>query len=259
MKVSIIAPLGTSPPVVTEFLQYVQEALFQRVSDLTVIATAEKQVVEGVELVKEAVRDRYPHVHVHVVPLEFSDIDTQERNDEFMIKAAKVLRDQKKKHRADVVYICVAGGRRDMCVNLVLLAQIFDVNAVFHVVMPDVKTFNVALERARYKIEELAMAEDKRAYYLENKEELDPLMYPPLSRYYVIRVPILPFPRDALIETAGLLSKPGRVPIQDVALPTPYLWRLKEFGLVKISGSSVYPQQFGLVLGRILREIVEAG
>ncbi len=46
-KVSIVAPIGTSPPAITEFPQYVEAVLDQRVTVLTIITTKEPLVLEG--------------------------------------------------------------------------------------------------------------------------------------------------------------------------------------------------------------------
>jgi CRISPR-associated protein Csx14 len=177
-KVSIIAPVRTSPPVVTEFLQYVEEDMSERVTDLTLIATREPLVLSVVELIEAAVRRRYPHVHAHVVELPFADVTSDREHLEFMKVCARVIRDQHEVHGADKVYLCVAGGRKDMCITMALLGQYLGVNGVFHVVMPDVKAFNVELERARATIEELAKAEDKDAYYRERAELFDPTDVP---------------------------------------------------------------------------------
>ena len=256
MKVSIIAPIGLSPPVATEALQYVQEALFQKVSDLTIIATKEEQVKAGVELIKQAVKDRYPHVHIHEVYLPFTDIDTQEKNDEFMKIAAKILKEQKEKHKVDIIYICVAGGRKDICIEMALLAQFFNVNSIFHIVMPDVKAFNIALERVRHEIKELAKTKDKETYYKKNKEKFDPVMYPSLKNYSVIRIPILPFPRGILTEICRLLGKPGGKRLEGIELDEDYLRRMKEHGLIRKSGHYVYPTEEGFELAKLLKELI---
>lgn len=253
MKVSIVAPIGTSPPVVTEFLQYVEEVLRERVSDLTIIATQEEAVRAGVELVKEAVRDRYPHVRVHAVYLPFSDVDTQERSDEFMKIAGRVLKEQRERHRVDRLYVCIAGGRKDMCVALCLASQLLGASAVFHVVMPDVKAFNVNLERIRHEIEELARAEDKEGYYRQHRDKFDPVMYPSLNEYRVIRMPIVPCPKGYVREVAEVLMK-GKVRASEVDAEV--LRQLSALGYLKVGRRYAYATYEGRKLGEVLAELV---
>jgi len=254
-KVSIIAPVGTSPPVVTEFLQYVEEAMCERVTDLTLMATKERAVLEGVELIKVAVRRRYPHVHLHVVELPFADIASEADHLEFMRISAKVLRDQRAVHRADKVYLCVAGGRKDMCITLSLLAQYFGVNGVFHVIMPDVKAFSVELERMRHEISELAKAEDKEAYYRERAEMFDELMYPPLKSYVAIRIPIIPVPQSVVRDVMKIL-KAGRVRKADVDVPVSFLRDLEASGIVRVTRNFIYAREAGYDILKSLGETI---
>jgi hypothetical protein len=65
MKNSLIAVLGFSPPVVTEFVKFMVEGEGLRVTDLTVATTEERQVLDGLRLVEAAVRYRYPWIHFH--------------------------------------------------------------------------------------------------------------------------------------------------------------------------------------------------
>jgi CRISPR-associated protein Csx14 len=254
-KISIIAPVGTSPPVVTEFLQYVQEAMSERATDLTLIATREPLVLSGVELIKAAVRRRYPHVHTHVVELPFTDITSDREHLEFMKVCARVIRDQREAYGADRVYLCVAGGRKDMCITMALLGQYLGVNGVFHVVMPDVKAFNVELERARAAIEELAKAEDKDAYYRERAELFDPLMYPPLSSYSVITIPVLPVPRDLVREAVRIL-KAKKLRLDEVKAPLDFLKAMEAANLVKVTQNYVYTKKLGYDVLDVLGELV---
>jgi CRISPR-associated protein Csx14 len=252
MKVSVIAPVGTSPPVATEFIQYVEGVLEKKVTDLTVIATKESTVLEGVELIAVALRRRYPHIHLHVVKLPFNDIESQEDNLEFMKISAKMLRDQREIHRADFIYLCVAGGRKDMCITLSLIGQYFGINGVFHIIMPDVKSFNIELERRRHEIKELAESSDKEAYYEAHKEIFDSLMYPPLSAYAVIKIPVIPYPRITLNDVTRLLGQSKAVEKIRSSLPLDVIERLESSNLVRISSKKIYVTDEGRAFAKIL-------
>lgn len=253
-KVSIVAPLGTSPPVITEFLRYVEEVLDQRVTDLTIISTKDPLVLDGLELVKVAVEDRYPRVHVHVVELRYEDVDSEERSTEFVKTAAKILRDQKEKYRVDVVHLCVAGGRKQVCIILSLLAQFFNVNGVYHVVMPDVAAFNQALELIRHEMKELSQAGDKLAYYRENKERLEPVLYPEPSSYNVIKIPVVPYPMHALTGIKHVLKR-RKFPLQSIDMKIAS--HLRDLGYMRFSRNYAYTSPDGERLLRIIGSVVD--
>ncbi|MBS7638155.1 CRISPR-associated protein Csx14 [Candidatus Bathyarchaeota archaeon] len=254
-KTSIIAPLGTSPPVITEFLQYVQEAMFERVTDLTIIVTREPAVLEGKELVKAAVKHRYPMVHIHEEELPFTDITSDEDHLEFMKICARILREQREIHRAEKVYLCVAGGRKDMCITLSLLGQYFGVNGVFHVIMPEIKAYSAELERVRYEISELARAEDKERYYKEREEIFEKLMYPPAESYTVIRIPIIPTPQNIIFDVFKLL-KARKVSRKDVELPLSFLKDLEASKIIKITQNFIYTEEIGYNILKVLGEVI---
>ncbi|MEM3404138.1 MAG: CRISPR-associated protein Csx14 [Nitrososphaeria archaeon] len=249
---SIIATIGTSPPVITEFLQYVKEVLDQRVTDLTIITTKEPLVLEGLELVKAGVADRYPMVHLHVVGLPFDDVDSEERNTEFIGIAARILRDQKEKYGIEVVHLCVAGGRKEVCIMLSLLAQFYNVNGVYHIVMPDVKTFNQQLELIRYETRELANAEDKLAYYRQKKELLEPVLFPQPSTYNVIKIPVIPYPMHTLIGMKQVL-KQRKFPLKSI--DTDIASQLRDFGYIRIIRNYAYTSPDGERLLRFIGSV----
>ncbi|MEM2094944.1 MAG: CRISPR-associated protein Csx14 [Candidatus Bathyarchaeia archaeon] len=253
-KVSVVAPLGTSPSVITEFLQYVESVLDQRVADITIITTTEPLVLEGLELIKAGIADRYPNIRIHTVKLPYDDVDSEERSIEFVNIAAKILRDQKEKFKADVVHLCVAGGRKEVCIILSLLAQFYNVNGVYHVVMPDVKTFNQQLERIRYEAKELVEAEDKLAYYRQKKKILEPVLFPELSTYNVIRIPVIPYPMQTLIGMKKMLER-RKSSLHSIDMNIAP--RLKELGYIKISRNYAYISADGEYLLHILRSVVK--
>lgn len=255
MKTSIIAPVGTSPPVITEFVQYVEGFLEKRVTDLTLIATKEPIVLQGIELIKVALKRRYPHVHLHVAKLPFQDIRSQEDNLEFMRVCARLLRDQRAVHRANLIYLCVAGGRKDMCITLSLIGQYFGVNGVFHIIMPDVKSFNIELERRRHEIKELAEAEDKETYYETRREVFDPLMFPPASAYTVIKIPVIPYPRSVLNDVIRLLGQSKAVERARSPLPMDIIEGLESSNLVETSSKKIYVTDEGRLFAKVLESI----
>jgi len=252
LKASVVAPIGMSPPVVTEFLQYVDDYLDRRVSDLTIIATRETMVRESVILVEASVKKKYPYMHIHVVELPFSDISTQEDSLEFMRICTEILREQREVHKVDRMYLCVAGGRKDMCIALALLGQYFGISGVYHVIMHDVKAYNVQLERLRHAISELASSPDKDGYYEKNREAFEDLMFPHPSSYTVIKVPIIPYPRIALNDIVALLRRTKALRRMDSGLSLDVLERMSISGLIKLTSNRIYVTDEGRQMGKIL-------
>ncbi|MEM0171874.1 MAG: CRISPR-associated protein Csx14 [Thermofilum sp.] len=254
MKLSVIAPIGTTPPVITEFIQYVEDGLGERVSDLTVIYTSDPFVVSCTDLAEQAVLDRYPHIHFHRYQLGFEDIDSQERLSEFMLNAAMLLRDQVEKFKADKVYVNSAGGRKDALIALSTLCQFLPVSGIFHIVMPDVKSFNIELERAKHDIEMFGTTEDKKTYYLSKKSLFEPLMYPHPSTYSVIKIPVIPFPPSVLQKLVKILSS-SKTEIRSSGLDPKHAKMLASIGIVTSDRSHLYPTDEGRFLLKIIKTI----
>jgi CRISPR-associated Csx14 family protein len=253
MKLSVIAPIGTSPPVVTEFVQYVEDALGERISDLTVICTSDPYIICCTDLAEEAVLDKYPHIHFHRHQLGFEDIDSQDKLRDFMLNMAELMRDQVVEFKADKIYVNSAGGRKDALIALSMICQFLPVSGIFHIVMPDVKAFNVGLERAKVYIEEFGKTNDKRQHYLNNKNTFEPLMYPHPSTYSVIKIPVVPFPPEALKKVADALE--GKVEVRRLRLDLGHLMMLVKIGLATYDGRFLYPTDEGRFILRLLRTV----
>lgn len=238
VRAAALAPIGTSPPVVTEFLQYLMEAEGIGVTDLTVMATRDPQVMEGVRLIEAGVNDRYPHVRLRVVEMPFEDVDSRERVVDFASLASGAL-GELERAGASSIHVCVAGGRKDMSIALATISQFHPVSGVYHIVMPDVRNFNAELERARKDISDLAaQPEDRRLdFYRSRRSVLEHLLFPPPSSYGVIRIPVLPYPRGILRTVLGALRERR---FRADRLEYGMLSQLSELGYVRVSGAEAY-------------------
>jgi hypothetical protein len=58
LKVSVIAPMGTSPPIVTEFLQYLVDIRGIRVNDLIILTTLGPHLRHRIPIVKNKHEDK---------------------------------------------------------------------------------------------------------------------------------------------------------------------------------------------------------
>ena len=252
MKNSLIAVLGLSPPVVTEFVKYMVDGEGLRVSDLTVVVTEEKRVLNGLKLVEAAVKNRYPRIRFHEWRLPFEDVRSVEETYTFMELLGRLLHRQRAVHKVDSVHLCLAGGRKDMGITAALLAQYFGVNGVYHVVMHDVQVFNIELERIREDIQRLASSENPQEYYRQHMDIFEPIMFPPLDRYVVIKIPLIPYPNNVLRKVFRLLGVDS-LEMDRAGLPPDVLEGLEAAGLVRISSKGIVrPLEEGRRLYQIL-------
>lgn len=256
LKLSVIAPIGTSPPVITEFVQYVEDGLGERISDLTVISTNDPYVISCTDLAEQAVLDKYPHIHFHRHQLGFEDIDSEKRLYEFMLDTVRVLRDQIEEFNVDKIYVNSAGGRKDAIIALSTLCQFFPVSGIFHIVMPDVKSFNAQLERAKHDIEGFSGASDKRAYYLSKKTIFEPLMYPHPSTYSIIKIPIVPFPPKSIEKLVKVL-KSSKTRKLSSGLDADHIRMLVSIGMLTSDKNYIYPTDEGRSFLKIIEQFVK--
>ena len=242
MGVAVISPLGMSPPVITAFVDY-----FKGVRDLVIIATNNEKVKQGFELIKVAMKRKYEKTRIHEVIIPFEDVTTEDQNFEFMRIAGKTIKRQKKKFRSDVVYLNVAGGRKNMCITLSILGQFLNVDGIFHVASPDVKVVNERLESLRSEIERIyhASEEEKLKIYMENKRFFDALMFP--RDYEIIRIPTVPIPENYIKRIVEVIY---RKEIENLTPSEKDL--LSRHGLIEKYGKKYVVTDFGRKFAEVL-------
>ncbi|MCS6784408.1 MAG: CRISPR-associated ring nuclease [Candidatus Caldarchaeum sp.] len=234
MKVGVIAPMGTAPPVLSEFVDFLERS--EKVWKVVVLATREKMVLHSAVLASVAVRHRFPHVDVKVVELPLVDITSEEENYVFMEFAAKEV--ARLRRVVDRLYLCVAGGRKEMVASMVLMAQLANVDAAYHVVSTDVKSLNVALERIRKEIDDLAASPSPEDYYRSHLDIFEPVMFPPSSSFHVVAVPVLPYPPDALRKLVTVFAQ-NSVPRSGTGFDEEFLSRLRAAGFISLTRDKI--------------------
>ncbi len=241
----VVAAVGMNPPVVTEFLLYLLKRDFIP-RKLVLLATDNEKVREGVVLIETAVsvRDDFRGMRMEVVDLPFDDINSEEDSLEFMRIAGRCLTEETGERM-----VLISGGRKNMSVELAMLSQLLAVRGVYHVINRNVKEMNAALESVRGLIDDLYRSENRRDFYLRNREELDPIMWPPLSEFFVIRLPLIPVPYSHLRKVVGML-RGGTIEDEEL------FNLLFASGLVQRSGRKAIPTDYGRRLGEVLAEVV---
>ena len=240
---AVISPLGMSPPVVTAFVDYVRN-----VRDLIVLTTTNERVKQGYELVKVAMKIRYPKTRIHEIEIPFEDVTTEEQNFEFMRIAGRAIKRQKEKFGSDIVYLNVAGGRKNMCITLSILGQFLNVDGIFHLITPDIKIINELLENLRRDIEKIYFAdteEEKIEIYKERERMFNSLMFP--KKFDVIRIPTIPIPKEYLRRLLDILYNER---IDQLTASEKDL--LVRHGLIERTGTKVKVTNFGKKFAEVL-------
>lgn len=191
MKTAVIAPLGLSPPVITAGTN---SAGF-RISDLVIIATKDPAVLAGLELIKIGMSIKAPKIKIHAEILPYNDIMTTEQNLAFMECIVRLIKQERVQQRCDRILLNVAGGRKNMCITMALIGQLMNADGVFHIVNKEISLFNQNLERLRSDIRRISAAEtldEKQAIYREKEKQFNAVLYPPKSKYQIVKVPTFP-------------------------------------------------------------------
>ncbi|MDX8551956.1 CRISPR-associated protein Csx14 [Methanospirillum sp. J.3.6.1-F.2.7.3] len=237
-KTAVIAPIGTSPPVITAGI----DAIDEPVSDLVLLSTQDEQVLAGCQVVSLGLKSRYPHIRVHFEYLPFDDISSDDENLKFMAIAARVIKKEREEFGCGRILLNVAGGRKNMCITLALLGQLLNVDGVFHIVNHEVKLFNQHLERIRPTMMRLFRTEneeEKSQIYHENQEMFEFMLFPPRNEYELIRIPTLPYPVSFI---SSLLS---RVVFDPYTLNKEDCSLLLHHGILEQNGNNLYISDYG--------------
>jgi|GEM_PF-1361851 len=256
MKIRMIAPLGMSPPVITEGILYLERSKQIDVSDVVLLATQNQDVEASVDLIKTCLNVNRPNCMVSVRRLNFEDIKSSEDNAEFMKAISREIKEAWVEGYKEV-HLNVAGGRKDMCISASIVGSFLNVNSVFHIISPDVKTANMELERMREKINKLHKSEDKISYYKENREDFDRLMFPDVRTWYGVEIPILPYPRGLLRLCKKILSKDiiRYEELKGERLENDFLESLQKLGYADVTKKEIRVSALGRMVGSIIPQV----
>ncbi len=245
----VVAPLGLSPPVVSEFVEYLVR-IGEPPSEVVIIRTEDPEVSIGFAVLQAALGTRYPSLRVRDFIVRTDDVNSQDDVCEFLLTAAKALSAAQGRWP---LRILVSGGRKSMTVALTILAPFLPVEGVYHVIMPPVKVASYRLEAVREIMKEVASSGDPKAAYEKRRDQLDPVMWPPVSEYRVVKLPVVPYPPDVALALTRVLREGG----WRRDLPDELLLQLSVAGLIRVGeGSKVLVTELGEGVGRALARLM---
>lgn len=178
----VISILGTTPQVLTEFVDYLYRIyILKNVDEIICIGTSDQEVKENFELIRISLMNKFKFRRIKYVELPFNDPIKKE---DFYLTVKYILQNTTGINN----YYNISGGRKNMVVAAYLSAMLTN-SKVFHIINKEVKNYNADFERIKDKIKEVISDSNK---YLEYKDEIEKVLYPDPSTYEVIELPVIP-------------------------------------------------------------------
>ncbi len=193
---TLINTVGTSPMIVSEVFQYVKN-IDEKLKNIALIYTSDKEIEAGVMAVTGAVLSKYPDVHLYNYEIDIQDIEDQSSFLHFLDFFAEVV---KKEKEYGPIYLNVSGGRKVESIALSIYAGFAGVKTVYNVIHRDVRNFNDKYER----IKDLIMndfgncnsEEAARIIYNKRSREYDPIFFPNPSNLVFLEISVLNMPES---------------------------------------------------------------
>lgn len=133
-KKLLIATLGTSPAVVTEAIDLLNEQGL-RPEGVILFYTDDSDVKESFELLSQHLPAHCGITYIVPVPIgAFGDIDSSQAAVEFMQEACRILKTYR--DNGDRLFVSIAGGRKAMSSLLALAVQFYGAERLFHIWAP---------------------------------------------------------------------------------------------------------------------------
>lgn len=209
----LIATLGDSPIVVTSMYDLLTKTKQQSLDKIIVICSSGDYRDGGIVAIDEALKGE---CEVEDCQLEFEDVYDEDGCFHFLQELYKLLRTCQQ--QGDVVYLSLAGGRKNMSALMALLAPMFKttcLKGLYHVIDTDEDT-----DRTKFRdIDEIIHL------YEHDAEQFLKVMHPDVNSLELVRIPlesIQAIPEEDLQR----LSTSGQVP-DTWNLTEDQLYRLK--------------------------------
>jgi len=182
----VVNILGTSPPVVTEFVDWLSRMHPREPFTVICIGTSNEDVRAGYKVIELALRDM---LGKRIKEIKYLELPFEDPTDEeSFYKTVELIVDN---IRGEKAVFNLAGGRKNMVLAGYVTAMLTG-SETYHIIATDVKTFNLELEQLRDIIKEIYQNPKK---YEEYRDRVLRVFFPDPSEYFVIKIPVIPFLR----------------------------------------------------------------
>ncbi|MGC8515950.1 MAG: CRISPR-associated ring nuclease [Thermoplasmata archaeon] len=247
VKSAVVSPVGTSPMVASEIMDYLLK-VDDNLRDVYLLHTTSDFVVRGTYACRSAIETRFPQVRVHMVGVPESDIFDDNSLVNYVSKLCSIIADGRKRFGIGKFYLNATGGRKIQSMLLTVVASLVENTFLFNVVNTEIQNYNIAYEKVRDVIQDFS-SENRRDFYLKNRDLLDRVFFPKMENIFVINVPVIPIPKDfrAKIRNSikGTDLESGDVTDYEVEA-------MRVAGLITVDNSRTYATPLGLALLEVI-------
>lgn len=248
-KSALINPMGTSPMVVTEMVNYIRNT-DDSLRDVILMCTKSPTVLSGAYAAMGALKDRYPDIRLHLVKLGSEDIPDESALLSFLSDFVETV-NRERDYGVDSIYLNVSGGRKIQNIVLSLYAGILGIDEVYNIFDPDVENYSIRYEEVKTDIlQNFTENSDYVRIYRTMKDLLEPIFYPSLGRLVFLKVGVLKLPSD---EIAKLRDAISGTDFTDGSIEDFRLKAYRKSGFITYDRSRTYPTDLGNVILKGLR------
>lgn len=248
-KSALINPMGTSPMVVTEMVNYIRNTE-NSLRDVILMCTMSPTVLSGAYAAMGALKDRYPDIRVHLVKLGSEDIFDESTLLSFLSDFVETI-NREQDYGVDSIYLNVSGGRKIQNIVLSLYAGILGIDEVYNIFDPDVENYSIRYEEIKTDIlQNFTENSDHLQIYRSMKDRLEPIFYPSLGRLVFLKVGVLKLPSDEIVKLQEAISGTD---FTDGSIEDFRLKAYRKSGFITYDRSRTYPTDLGNVILKGLR------
>ena len=248
-KSALINPMGTSPMVATEMVNYIRNT-DDTLRDVILMCTNNPTVLSGAYAATGALNDRYPDMRVHLVRLGSEDIYDESTLLSFLSDFVDtVIRERD--YGVDYLYLNVSGGRKIQNIILSLYSGILGIDEVFNIFDPDVENYSIRYEEVKSDIlKNFTGNSDPLSTYRSMKDRLDNIFYPSLGKLIFLNVGVLKMPSDELVKLREAITGTD---FTDGSIEDYRLKAYRKSGFITYDRSRTYPTDLGSIILRGIR------
>lgn len=248
-KSALINPMGTSPMVATEMVNYIRNT-DDTLRDVILMCTNNLTVLSGAYAATGALNDRYPDMRVHLVRLGSEDIYDESTLLSFLSDFVDtVIRERD--YGVDYLYLNVSGGRKIQNIILSLYSGILGIDEVFNIFDPDVENYSIRYEEVKSDIlKNFTGNSDPLSTYRSMKDRLDNIFYPSLGKLIFLNVGVLKMPSDELVKLREAITGTD---FTDGSIEDYRLKAYRKSGFITYDRSRTYPTDLGSIILRGIR------